>query len=375
MDGTIERGYGLRALNLVGSRGRDHAIIGRNWKGHAMRCIEWTGQCNRGRLLLCSLAVAAGFAGCGGGGSDGGGPPGTIDVTLANQNTLTRAAMVTVQSGLVGGSLGLTGSAQPGPQASRALVRVLLAGARSSAVPRESIAALIRAQVPCGISGVVDFTLDDRDNSQAPSTGDVLSAIFTACSDVAGEVVSGRMNATYTQVVRSPLAVGANVTLSDLSLADGPRSVAASGTFAFTYQEPSASVATLRMVVANSLALRVTTPVFADTVTMLDGYTIDTAEDFTAVPPGGGTPGRSTTTVSGKVSSTAAGGAVQVDTVNETVQYSDDDYPRAGRLNVVGKNGSLQATALSATQVRIDTDVNGDGQFDANTTVPWTQLF
>ena len=57
------------------------------------------------------------------------------------------------------------------------------------------------------------------------------------------------------------------------------------------------------------------------------------------------------------------------------VQYSDDDYPRAGRLNVVGKNGSLQATALSTTQVRIETDVNGDGQFDASTTVPWTQLF
>lgn len=341
-----------------------------------MKCNEWTAQCGRGRLLLCSLAVAAGLAACGGGGSDGGGPPGTVDVTLANQNALTRAALVTVQSGLVGGSLGLTGSAQPGPQVSRALGRVLLAGVRSGAVRRESIAGLIGPRrVDCGISGFVDFTLDDRDNSLGPSAGDVLSAIFTACSDVAGEVVSGRMNATYTQAVPSPLAVGASVTLSDLSLADGPRSVAASGTFAFTYQEPSASVATLRMVVSNSLAMRVTTPVFTDTATMLDGYTIDTVEDFTAVPPGGSTPGRSTTTVSGKVSSTAAGGAVQVDTMDAIVQYSDDDYPRAGRLNVVGKNGSLQATALSTTQVRIETDVNGDGQFDASTTVPWTQLF
>jgi hypothetical protein len=378
MDGTIERRSRLRALNLMGSRGPDHVhvIIDRSWKGHAMRrCIGWTGQCNRNRLLLCSLAVAAGLAACGGGGSDDGGPPGTVDVTLVNQNTLTRAALVTVQSGLVGGSLGLTASAQPGPQASRALGRVLLAGVRSGAAPRESIAGLISAQVRCGISGVVDFTLDDRDNSQGPSAGDVLSAIFSACSDVAGEVINGRMNATYTQAVPSPLTVGASVTLSDLSLTDGPRSVAASGAFAFTYPEPSASVATLRMVVGNSLVMRVTTPAFTDTVTMLDGYTIDTAEDFTAVPPGGGTPGRSTTTVTGKVSSTAAGGTVQVDTLNAIVQYADDDYPRAGRLGVTGKNGSLQATALSATEVRIETDVNGDGQFDASTTVPWTQLF
>ena len=339
-----------------------------------MRCVEWTGSRRLCGLWLFGLAVVAGLAACGGGGgSDGGSPP--VDVSLTNQTALTRAAMVTAQSTSIGGSLGITASEQPGPQAGRTLGRVLLAGVRGGAAPRESSAALIGpARVDCLVSGFVTFTLDDRDNSLAPSAGDVLSATFSACSDVPGEVVGGGMTASYTQVVSSPLTVGASVTLRNFSLTDGSRSAAADGDFTFTYQEPSASVATLRMVVGNSLAMRLTTPVFSDTVTMLDGYTIDTAEDYTVVPPGGGAPGRSTTRVSGNVASAAAGGSVQVDTMDAIVQYTDDDYPRAGRLNVVGRNGSLQATALSTTQVRIEADVNGDGQFDASTTVPWTQL-
>jgi hypothetical protein len=150
--------------------------------------------------------------------------------------------------------------------------------------------------------------------------------------------------------------------------------VAADGAFTFTYRETSASAATLHIVVSGSLAMGVTTPAFTDTVTMRSGYTIDLSEDLAAAPSGGGTPGRSTTTVTGQVSSAAAGGTVQVDTMEPIVQYSDDDYPREGRIGVTGKTGSLQATVLSTTQVRIETDTNGDGQFDSTTTLPWTQL-
>jgi hypothetical protein len=325
-------------------------------------------------LLICCVAVAAGLAACGGGGGDDddGGPPGTIDVTLANQNTLTRTALVTVQGGLIVGSLGIAGGPSP---SSRALGRALLAGVRGGAAARERGAAVIGpTRLDCDVSGSVTFSLDDRDNDQQPSVGDVLSASFSACSDFPGEVIDGSMGATYTQVVASPPTVGASVTVNDLSMSDGPRSVAADGAFAFTYRETSASAATLHIVVSGSLAMGVTTPVFSDTVTMRSGYTIDVSEDLAAAPPGGGTPGRSTTTVTGQVSSAAAGGTVQVDTMEPIVQYSDDDYPREGRIGVTGKTGSLQATVLSTTEVRIETDTNGDGQFDSTTTLPWTQL-
>lgn len=327
------------------------------------------------RLLICCVALAAGLTACGGGGGDDdddGGPPGTVDVTVANQNTLTRTALVTVQGGLIGGSLGIAGGPSP---SSRTLGRALLAGMGDGAAARERVAAVIGpTQIDCDLSGSVTFSLDDRDNDQQPSVGDVLSATFSACSDFPGEVIDGSMGATYTQVAASPLTVGASVTVNNLSFTDGSRGVATDGAFTFTYRETSASAATLHMVVSGSLAMAVTTPAFTDTVTMQGGYTIDVSEDLAAVPPGGGAPGRSTTTVTGQVASAAAGGTVQVDTMEPIVQYSDDDYPRAGRIGVTGKTGSLQATILSATEVRIETDTNGDGQYDATTTLPSTQL-
>lgn len=329
----------------------------------------------RVRRLPWSLLLAAALAACGGGGGGGGGggPPGTIDISTSNREPVTRAAMVTAQGGVLGGSLGIAGSSS-GPLAARGVARALVAGLHGAS-PRETAAGLIGpTRVNCTVSGFATVTLDDRDNNQTASVGDVLSVSFSACSEFAGETINGSMSATYTQIVLSPLTVGATVSTSSLAVTDQGFGAQLDGSFAFTLQQVSASVATLNTVAVNSLALRVTTPVYSDTVTMLDGYTITSTEDLAAVPPGGGSAGRVSTTVSGNVSTATAGGSVQVRTFEPIVQYTDDDYPRSGAIEALGRNGSLQAHVLSTTQVRIDIDANGDGTLDASVTVPWTQL-
>lgn len=331
----------------------------------------------QGSRLPWSLVLAAALSACGGGGGDGGGggsgPPGSIDISASNRDSVTRAAMATAQGGVLGGSLGIAGN-RPEPQAARGVARALVAGLHG-VNQRESAAGLIGPQqVACTVSGFASVTLDDRDNNQVPSVGDVLSVSFAACSEVAGETINGSMSATYTQIVPTPLTVSATVTTSNLAVADQGFSAQIDGGFAFTLQQTGASTTTLSTVAVNALALRVTTPAYSDTFTMQDGYTIVATEDLAALPPGGGSAGRVSTTVSGKVSSAAAGGTVQVSNSEPIVQYADDDYPRSGAIEALGKTGSLRANVLSTTQVRIDIDANGDGTLDASVTVPWTQL-
>lgn len=319
--------------------------------------------------------LAAALAGCGGGGG-GDAPPGNVDVTAANQDALARASMVAVQGGPTGSSLGIAGGGRASPAAAVAAAGMRRVLAVTLTGGRKAIAAVAPPrQVDCAISGNATGTLDDRDNSGSVTVGDVLSLSFNACSDVAGEVLNGSMSATYTQIVRLPLTVGAAVVVANLGLSEANYSASIDGGFDFTYAEPSATVSTIRLAVPNALALRARTPAYSDTVTLLDGYSVDSRYDAAALPPGSGVPGLTTTTASGAVASAAAGGFVRVTTLQPMLQYDIDAYPRSGQLDVVGKNGSLQATVLSTAQVRIDLDADGNGAFDGSKIVAWDQLF
>lgn len=327
------------------------------------------------RLSSLALATLA-LAGCGGGGG-GDAPPGNIDVTAANQDALTRASMVAVQGGLTGSSLGIAGGGQASPAAAGAGLRRLLAATLTAGPSggRKAIAAVSPPQtLDCAVSGTATGTLDDRDNTGTVTVGDVLSLSFNACSDVAGEVLNGSMSATYTQIVQAPLTVGAVVAVANLGFSQANYNASIDGGFHLTYAEPSATTSTIRVVVPNALALRASTPAYSDTVTLLDGYTVDSRYDADALPPGSNIPGRTTSTATGAVASTVAGGFVRVTTLQPMVQYDIDPYPRSGQLDVVGKNGSLQAVVLSTSQVQIDLDADGNGVFDGSKVVAWDQL-
>lgn len=325
-------------------------------------------------LVLVILALA----GCGGGGG-GDAPPGNIDITAANQDAVTRASMVAVQGGLTGSSLGIAGGGQASPAgvAAGAAMRRLLAATLTAGTSggRKAIAAVSPPQtLDCAVSGTATGTVDDRDNTGTLTVGDVLSLSFNACSDVAGEVLNGSMSATYTQIVQAPLTVGATVAVANLGFSQANYNASIDGAFSLTYSEPSATASTIRIVVPNALALRASTPAYSDTVTLLDGYTVDSRYDADALPPVGNVPGRTTTTASGAVASTVAGGFVRITTLQPMIQYDIDPYPRSGQLDVVGKNGSLQAVVLSTSQVQIDLDADGNGVFDGSKVVAWDQL-
>ncbi|MBX3606088.1 MAG: hypothetical protein KF788_12470 [Piscinibacter sp.] len=332
----------------------------------------------RAARLAPLAALALALVACGGGGDSGTPPPPNVAVTAANQDSVTRAGMVSMQGGVLGSSFGIASADSASPAAVGPLLRRALAGSsKRVAAARKTVAVVVGPITDaCTVSGTFTGTIDDRNNDGVLNSGDSISITFTNCVEVAGEVLNGRMAATYTQVVATPVTIGATVVAENLSFTDATTNTSASlnGGFNMTYTEPGATVAVTRIVVPDQLALGATTPVYSDTVTLLDGYTVESTYDSSALPPGGATPGRTSSTASGPVASTAAGGFVRFTTIEPLVQYDVDDYPRSGRFEAVGTTGKLRATVLSGTEVQIELDANGDGTFEASKTLPWTDL-
>jgi hypothetical protein len=317
-----------------------------------------------------ALALAAALAACGGGGGDDddSGPPGTIDLSVANRDTVAHA--------VVAGAIGLGGAdavvSGAGSVAAQRQLALSLRAARERA-----LAVIGPLDEACAVSGLTRTTLDDRDNDGLPSAGDVMTLQFLQCKDSVEETIDGTTTITLTQFGASGFAGSMQQSALAMVREDGGQqhAVTLNGTMQMTFSVSSQTLGTLRLVASGPIVAAVSTPVFADTVTLMSGYTQHTVIDTEAAPPPGGmTPGRSSTTGAGRIASQAAGGEVTVVTVDAIVQYADDAFARTGTLQVTGRTGSLRITAVSPTDVRLDLDANGDGTIDVTTTQRWDWL-
>lgn len=328
--------------------------------------MKFAARALRARLGVAGLFALA-LAACGGGGGDSGTPPPpNAAITAQNQEAVARAAFVGMETGVLGGSLGIaTGGGQSSALslAAPAVRRAVLAG-------RKMIAAVYPDAGDCTVSGTYSGSWDDRDNSQTLSEGDSISLSFVDCVEEAGVVMNGSMGFTYTRIIPTPLDIRASITTQNLSVRETATNYLASlnGSFNVVYTEPNASTSVTRLVVPDQLAMTTQTPVFNDTVTLLDGYTVESTYDTTS-------PARTVTTATGAVASTDAGGFVRIATLEPLVQFDTDDYPSSGVLAATGVSGELRVTVLSATQVQIELDANDDGTFEGDETLLWTDLF
>lgn len=317
--------------------------------------------------LVVASAVLCACGGGGGGDPSPTPPPGDIDLSAANRDAVVRSASVALLGGLIVEASGLTGSSGP------------VASARASALRslRRLPAGPIDLSGPCDVSGSVTATLDDRDNSLSVTPGDVLTADFVACRDAGtGQVVDGRMVATYTQAISAPLTVGANVVLTGFRSVSGPssRSTTYQGDFALSYVEQNASTSTTQITVGQTLAAQLVHPLYQDTVTFQPGYRVSLYYDL-ATPPGAGSGGRTIIEALGRVASVAAGGVFQVWSQPPGLDFWDvEPYPRSGQVALQGRNGLIVLNVLSASTVRIELDANGDAVPETTQDVAWDWL-
>ena len=310
-------------------------------------------------LNTVTAATLVTLGACGGGGGDDPPPSPTVDISSVNRDSVAHAAV----AGVWGMAFGVTAPLATGsPGASRSMAAWLQMQSRraASAVQRERPMAVIGPEeVACQVSGTMTVTWNDADNDATLSIGDVLTTVANNCQDVAGETTNGTMVIT---VVSDTVG---RVAMTDLSF-DTPRHAMTLNGSVRLQDVSTDTVQTTEGAVRVAVRLKHLTPAFVDTVTLQDG--------FVARETYGN--GETVIAFDGLLDSTAAGGVVRLTTpTNAPIRQSDaDDYPYAGVLQITGRNGALQMTALSADQVRLDLDADSNGSFESTSTVAWDWL-
>jgi hypothetical protein len=346
---------------------------------------------------FCSrtLAIAAAvlLAACGGGG-DGAPPPppSQVRITMANQDAVTLTSLVAVSA--FDGLPGIHIATAPAP------VRPAQAGAATSAHRAGLTHTLIQAlgtqlratapvdlvrpldagaNVPCGVSGSVDMTLADRDNSGTMSPGDVLSMAFNQCVYVPGSSYNGLMALTFATVTAgtSGFDVTGTMIFQQLAMIDGSLSLTMTGVtnahLAEVHVVNGANELGNYTATADGLALVVNAPGYADRIAYSPGFNY--VETGFVAAAGSGLVDQGTLRAGGEFRSDALGGTLMLATVSDFRFDSTVDYPLEGQMTATGlDNTMLGLAATGGPQARIDVCDDGDGVWEATRIVDWDSL-
>jgi hypothetical protein len=248
-------------------------------------------------------------------------------------------------------------------------------GTAASDTPR-ALGTITRVE-NCAVSGNVTGVLDDRDNSNTVTSGDMLTVTFNQCRPNATDLIEGSVAASYSvvQVQTGFASATATVTYTQLHASSTEGDFSINGSFIYNLNRLGSLVTAQLSIGVNGLTASVTGSNYSDTVTLHAGYTVTATRDPFALPPGSGVAGLGTLTVNGAISATSLGGAIVISTPITFRQFDIDPFPREGQLQVRGaNNGMLVLTVLSTSTVRVQLDANGDGTFEVDKNVPWVDL-
>ena len=344
-------------------------------------------------FLPSLLAITSIVAACGGGG-DGGSPaqtPPTLTITSANRDLVSHDAAVAVVSLSAATSVPLAGSAANAAGATPQLhaiapswsgrIAASTLDRLRAAMPRtgrqHALAMTPPMTEPCLVSGSTTTTVDDRDNNGYLSAGDFGTVVFNACRDTATETVDGTTSLRFSTVDDTYLA--AYATMTKMSTTTASHSLTVDGTTLMEISSADAVRATFRTTAEGPVMVAISTHLpFSDKVTLQDGFVIEEIVDTAIAPPigAGPMPGRTLTTLSGRMFSESANGTFDVEVAADApiTRYHAEDYPRAGVLRATGARGVLILTTTSASSVVLDLDWNDDGVAETSEAKSWDWL-
>lgn len=321
------------------------------------------------RAFLVTLSSFLFLSGCGG--SSGSPPPVSpppggstgLVITTANAKPAARVAYgSTLQSMETGGLVddsGIAGTSNGGFQKP--------AGGPSPG----SLASILQKiplgpdTFPCGVSGTQTIS-GELASLFTLTAGDQINVDAADCDDGFGEVINGRMEMTVAtfsgDLVLGLYLLEMGVVLIDFEVATAIDTVLSNGDSLVSIDTTGLPIFGTG-ITGNSM----TTVTNADSVTMTTFSTAQTVDTSVVPEP-------YTLTGSGTVDSFQLAGAISY-TTPVTFQGAGADYPFAGELLITGADGgTIRLIALDATNVRIETDTNGDGTVDDSEDTTWDDV-
>jgi len=347
---------------------------------------------------LCSsvFAVTTLLAACGGGGDGGSAPPiqsaPSLAITTANRDLVSHDAVAGVMALSSTTSIPLGSPASVAGRATAQGSGAALSSSWSGRIVGATIGHL-RAALPaagrphalavmgpvteaCMVSGSTTTTAEDRDDNGTLSAGDAGTVVYSNCRDTSTETVNGTSSVVFSAIEDTYLA--AHVTAIGMSTAATGHSLTIDGSMLMEVWTPDGVTTTIRTTAEGPVRATISTHVpFEDTVTLESGFAIEESIDLSvAAPVSGGTPGRTLTTLAGRMSSAAAGGTFDVATIETApmTRYHAEDYPSAGTVRVAGRSGVLVLTTTSASSVLLNLDWNDDGRYETSELKAWEWL-
>ena len=329
---------------------------------------------------LVAASTLALLSACGGSGDDGSGAqpvgPEGLSITTANETAVTRATVVAglsvsdIESETNVGGSGVQPTSLTARTHSLATVlhRALAAGVR----PRMGIAsasvhpaAVSNDTEPCGVSGSITATFNDKDNDQQLSAGDVLTVAFNQCRDTATSVYNGTAVVTLATVPTADQITG-SVAFQGLSSVEGGLTSTVNGSLTLSEIDSDTGSNTTLTAGGDGLAITLASASYNDSVTLQTGMVVTINQVFAA--------NRTSLTFNGILSAQSFTGGATLTTVTPIVQLDADAFPSSGVIKAQGLHGTLLITVMNATTVQLQLDADGDGSYENTTTTPWTSL-
>lgn len=321
-------------------------------------------------MAVCSGLVAA----CGGGGGDApAAAQPTVGISSTNQDQVARtSASAVVSVAAAGTGTGATGSGGGAgvaalPGAARQVALALQGGRKAALAAGVQPLAVVTDTTLCPAGGQFVVAVNNANNNNAFDAGDSLTITFENCKTTATDNTNGSIAVTVASV--SGTGFIGTMTLN-LASTEGTRTGSVVGSVAASYTDVSATVSRTELLVgAAGLSGTVSIGNVSETITYENGFSIAT----TSTVNGAGAAVSSSSTVSGAITASGlANGRIVLATPAPIVQLAADAYPSSGALRATGTSGStLLVTALSATQVRLQLDADGNGSYEGDKTVAW----
>jgi len=316
------------------------------------------------RLLIASAAIAA-LASCGGGGGDGGGvsvpAATTLNATNAENVAHNVAVAVLNPTGAAGGASPLSAGGQSStPARTHFLSRFTSQIGRVKQQlqsPSAILAGLIQT-FPCAISGTVTLNIADNGTSA--------SLTFNACSDIAGETLSGSI--TLSNITATATSFSATETINVTVTVVGPPSTTTTTTGSLTVSETGIGTTTTTTTLSGT---EIVTTQGANTERLINFSFSSVFNSVTSI---------FTDTISFTYASTEIGGSVTVTTPTPFQTNLANTRPHTGVMLIVGASGGrIRITVLGnetavAPQVRIELDADNNGAFETTLDRTWAQL-
>jgi hypothetical protein len=311
-----------------------------------------------GYLLVVASTMS--LVACGGG---GGGGSGVAPITAtAVIDSLTAPAIAGAVVGAASGtqSIGdLGGLAAPaGPGA------LPVMEANVGAPPTAEVTIGPETTTCAGPGGGEQTFTAEIANPETMSGGDSISLLFSLCDQGDGTVLDGGFDFVVQSFQGDPLTgaflFNVGVTVSSLSMTEGGETETLSGDMNLTVDTLNPPAAA--------------TSVYGSSLTVLSGVETGSLSEFSIVTTVDPLAGTSLFEVNGYLMSSEFTGEVHFTTM-AALQLDGTGEPTTGQVVITGADGAtITMRVVSAQQVELDIDLDGDGSIDEMQVTTWAEL-